>query len=182
MTQALAMNKRLRNALRALRNGQTANRELFNYLIDPSTLTINNSITDLEFVNKSIDSENKIAVKRALATNDIFLIQGPPGTGKSTVITEIINQIFLEKDNAKVLVTSPSHVAVDHLLKNIIKTQENRKIIRIGNSEKIAVESENLLVNEQLRKWVHEVKESSLKIRGTNFILMQNLILMKEKR
>ncbi|WP_413363448.1 AAA domain-containing protein [Lysinibacillus sp. 3P01SB] len=163
MTQALAMNKRLRNALRALRNGQTANRELFNYLIDPSTLTINNSITDLEFVNKSIDSENKIAVKRALDTNDVFLIQGPPGTGKSTVITEIINQIFLEKDNAKVLVTSPSHVAVDHLLKNIIKTQENRKIIRIGNSEKIAVESENLLVNEQLRIWVHEVKESSLK-------------------
>ncbi|WP_170110150.1 serine/threonine-protein kinase [Peribacillus acanthi] len=181
LTQALTMNNRLRRAIKSLKNGESANRELFKHLLDPSTLTTNNSINDIEYVNKDIDIENKKAVQRALDTNDIFLIQGPPGTGKSTVITEIINQIFLSNNESKVLVTSPSHVAVDHLLKNIIKTQEDKKIIRIGNSEKIAVESKNLLVNEQLKKWITEVKDLSIENTKNKFLSRPDLTVDESK-
>lgn len=70
--------------------------------------------------------------------------------------------MFIEDENAKVLITSPSHVAVDHLLKNIVKDHENKKIIRIGTSEKISKESTNLLASEQIKLWSEEVKKESI--------------------
>ncbi len=156
------MYKRYSNALYSLKNNESVNRSLLEFLIDPSQLTMKKLDLSPNFVNKSIDDANKYAVINALKTNDIFLIQGPPGTGKSTVITEIINQIFLEDLDAKVLITSPSHVAVDHLLKNILPTQSDKRIVRIGTSEKISKDATNLLETEQLKQWAREVKTHSI--------------------
>ncbi|WP_416808989.1 AAA domain-containing protein [Bacillus thuringiensis] len=156
------MYKRYSNALYSLKNNESVNRSLLDFLIDPAQLTMKKLDLNPNFVNKSIDDANKSAVINALKTNDIFLIQGPPGTGKSTVITEIINQIFLEDLDAKVLITSPSHVAVDHLLKNILPTQSDKRIVRIGTSEKISKDATNLLETEQLKQWAREVKTHSI--------------------
>ncbi|KAA2389957.1 protein kinase [Bacillus cereus] len=156
------MYKRYSNALYSLKNNESVNRSLLDFLIDPAQLTMKKLDLNPNFVNKSIDDANKSAVINALKTNDIFLIQGPPGTGKSTVITEIINQIFLEDLDAKVLITSPSHVAVDHLLKNILPTQSDKRIVRVGTSEKISKDATNLLETEQLKQWAREVKTHSI--------------------
>ncbi|MED3554052.1 serine/threonine-protein kinase [Cytobacillus praedii] len=154
--------RRFNNALYALKNNEAVNKNLIDILINPSLLTMKNLELSLEFINTNIDPSNKNAVTEALKTNDIYLIQGPPGTGKSTVITEIINQIFKEDQNSKVLITSPSHVAVDHLLKNIVKDHKDKKIIRIGTSEKISKASNNLLATEQIKLWSEEVKNKSI--------------------
>ncbi|MCU4863591.1 AAA domain-containing protein [Bacillus cereus] len=156
------MYKRYSNALYSLKNNESVNRNLLDFLIDPAQLTMKKLDLNLKFVNNNIDDANKSAVINALKTNDIFLIQGPPGTGKSTVITEIINQIFLEDFDSKVLITSPSHVAVDHLLKNILETQSDKRIVRIGTSEKISKDATNLLATEQLKQWAREVKTHSI--------------------
>lgn len=154
--------KRFNNALYALRDNEAINKNLVDILVDPSILTVKNIDLSVDFINQKLDVSNQEAVVEALKTKDLFLIQGPPGTGKSTVITEIINQVFIEDENAKVLITSPSHVAVDHLLKNIVKDHENKKIIRIGTSEKISKESTNLLASEQIKLWSEEVKKESI--------------------
>lgn len=154
--------KRFNNALYKLKDNEGVNKNLVDIILDPSILTLKNIDLRLELINKDIDTSNLKVVEDALKTRDIFLIQGPPGTGKSTIITEIINQIFMDDDDAKVLITSPSHVAVDHLLKNIVKHHKEKRIIRIGNSDKISKESSNLLAAEQISIWAEEVKTKSI--------------------
>lgn len=156
------MLKRYSNALFSLKNNESVNRDLMDILLNPEQLTMKKIDLNLDFVNQNIDEANKEIVETALKTNDIFLIQGPPGTGKSTVITELINQIFLQDSKSTVLITSPSHVAVDHLLKNVLKTHSDKKIIRIGTSEKISKDAQNLLATEQIKAWAEEVKSNSI--------------------
>ncbi|EKL0721039.1 AAA family ATPase [Citrobacter freundii] len=55
-------------------------------------------------------------VQKALACEDIFFLQGPPGTGKTTAIVEIILQTLRHKPDARILITSETHVAVDNAL------------------------------------------------------------------
>ncbi len=154
--------KRYDNALFRLKENEGVNKNLIEILLDPSILSIRDIDLNIELVNKNIDNSNLKVIEDALKTSDLFLIQGPPGTGKSTIITEIINQIYLEDGDSKVLITSPSHVAVDHLLKNIVKHHKEKRIIRIGNSDKISKESSNFLAAEQINIWAEEVKSKSI--------------------
>ncbi|AZL73960.1 DEAD/DEAH box helicase [Pseudomonas oryziphila] len=55
-------------------------------------------------------------IQKALACEDIFFLQGPPGTGKTTAIVEIILQTLQIKPDARILITSETHVAVDNAL------------------------------------------------------------------
>lgn len=55
-------------------------------------------------------------IQKALACEDIFFLQGPPGTGKTTAIVEIILQTLRSKPDARILISSETHVAVDNAL------------------------------------------------------------------
>lgn len=55
-------------------------------------------------------------IKSAMATEDLYFLQGPPGTGKTTAIVEMILQTLKAKPNARILVASETHVAVDNAL------------------------------------------------------------------
>lgn len=66
------------------------------------------------------DPSFKLIIK-ALACEDLFFMQGPPGTGKTTAIVEIILQVIREKPNARILVSSETHVAVDNALDRLAK-------------------------------------------------------------
>lgn len=69
---------------------------------------------------KPTDPAFKLILK-ALAGEDLFFMQGPPGTGKTTAIVEIILQVLKSKPNARVLVCSETHVAVDNALDRLAK-------------------------------------------------------------
>lgn len=157
--------RRLSRALNLLRMSDTANKALLDIIVEPSIVSMNKEIDIKEYfqevLDKSPDSPNTIAVRKALGVKDIFLIQGPPGTGKSTVITEITCQILKNNPNDKILITSQSNVAVDHVINKIVPLLPKQRIIRIGRSEKISSESKNLIMSEQLNKWVEEVREKS---------------------
>jgi len=63
------------------------------------------------------------AVRAAVFTPDVVLIQGPPGTGKTTVILEILRQLFYlhqEQVDFRVLLVAPTHVAVDNVLERLL--------------------------------------------------------------
>lgn len=55
-------------------------------------------------------------IKAAMSSEDLYFLQGPPGTGKTTAIVEIILQTMKAKPNARILVASETHVAVDNAL------------------------------------------------------------------
>ncbi|WP_409342324.1 AAA domain-containing protein [Paenibacillus sp. MBLB4367] len=160
VVQAETSLRRLRRAARAIKLGNTVNPNLKDILHDPQIVSINN-LGPLGELFQNLDDSNLSAVESALATKDVFLIQGPPGTGKTTVITEIVCQILRSEPNARILLTSQSHVAVDHAIKNISKLLPDKKIIRVGRSDKISHESESLLMANQLNNWVTDVKQKS---------------------
>jgi len=128
---------------------------------------------------QNLDPANQRAVQKALSTKDICLIQGPPGTGKTTVITEIVCQILKTNPKAKILLSSQSHVAVDHALKNITKLLPQFNIIRIGRADnnRISEEALSLMMPNQIKKWIEEVKGKSrmelLKYLRSKFILKE---------
>ena len=55
-------------------------------------------------------------IEKAMQCNNIFLLQGPPGTGKTTAIVEVVLQTLRANPNARILITSETHVAVDNAL------------------------------------------------------------------
>lgn len=90
-----------------------------------------NEIDDksINWVNRSLNSSQRDAVKKALASEDLFLVHGPPGTGKTMTMTEIIAQGI--SDDKSILATAPSNVAVDNLLDSLIKHEVD--VVRIGH-------------------------------------------------
>lgn len=88
----------------------------------------------IKFINTSLDKYQKQAVKRAVNSNDFFLIHGPFGTGKTTTIIELILQEVTL--NHKVLVTGESNIAIDNILKKL-KRHAKINFTRVGTSDKI---------------------------------------------
>lgn len=159
--------KKLARALNLIKYSDTANRNLSSIIAEPSLITVNNPMLlrkeqyFQDVLKSSPNSANAKAVKKALGVKDLFLIQGPPGTGKSTVITEIVCQILRENPEQKILLASQSHVAVDHVVNKVARLLPDKRIIRIGRSEKISEQSQNLIMSEQMNRWVDSVKEKS---------------------
>lgn len=60
-------------------------------------------------------------ILRALVIEDLFFMQGPPGTGKTTAIVEIVLQLIKAKPNARILISSETHAAVDNALDRLAK-------------------------------------------------------------
>ena len=89
------------------------------------------------------------AVRAAVFGSDMTLIQGPPGTGKTTVILEILHQLFRmhwDKPGFKVLLVAPTHVAVDNVLQRLVAPRGGTNLLmelgvapyRIGSTHRIA--------------------------------------------
>lgn len=134
-------------ALDSFREGRVVNSELKNAIINISGEKYqDNGMRITEFFNSQImeNDAQMDAVIRAFAEQKFFMIQGPPGTGKTTVIKEIILQQLKQAEFSKILVVSQANVAVDNVLRGIVKILEkthfidSKQIVRCGDIEKIA--------------------------------------------
>ncbi len=72
---------------------------------------------DIEYLSKVLNSKQKEAIKKALISNELFMIQGPPGTGKTEVIAELAYQEAIR--GKKVLITSQANMAVDNAIQRM---------------------------------------------------------------
>ncbi|MCI0381007.1 MAG: AAA domain-containing protein [Gemmataceae bacterium] len=73
-------------------------------------------------VDAALDRLQQEAVRRALATPDVFLVLGLPGTGKSRVVTEILVQAALRGE--RVLFLSQNAAALDVVLERLAERPE----------------------------------------------------------
>jgi len=88
---------------------------------------------------KDFNDRQKEAIRIAVNTPDIAVIQGPPGTGKTQVIKAIIERINeLENGEARILVTSTQHDAVDNAIKGV--SYGGVPVNRVFNRERAATE------------------------------------------
>lgn len=155
--------KRRHKALREIRYGDSENTELCKVIVNPANIKQIEPILIHDYFNQQLDESQQTAVKKSLATEEIFLIQGPPGTGKTSVITEIILQILKRHPNDKVLISSQSNVAVDNVLTRIARIgDKDIKCIRIGREEKIEEDARQFEVEKAILKWQNEIRSKSL--------------------
>lgn len=160
--------ERQKFALDAVRFDRAVRPELRNLIAHPSAARVPEEAEDIEFVNQTLDDDQKTSVRKALASRDFLAVEGPPGTGKTTFIAELITQVFLKTPHARVLLTSQTHVALDNAIERIVKSSPDLKIIRVAGAigaARVAVDSKKYLVASQMSKWREEVLAS-----GRNFL------------
>ena len=158
LTEALVANTRQRNAVTAFLYEQMVNPSLASIIVEPSGAT-RVSEPQLAYFQDWLSDDKKEAVRRAVSSNELFLIQGPPGTGKTSVIAEIVLQILKREPEARILLTSQSNVAVDYALTQIEQASGDSppEMVRLGRSEKIGHGGESWTLEERARSWRQEV-------------------------
>ena len=159
---------RQRKALKSIQYKENANPEISEIIFNPSVATSKNNLilTEDDCESKEIDRSKIISLEKALSADNMFLLQGPPGTGKTTFISELVYQILNGNDkyrgnpDAKILIASQSHVAVDHSLAKIKKLIPDIKMIRIGILDKLAESSRAYTLDIFCREWTKKVIEN----------------------
>ncbi len=152
--EQMADNKRQQFAIGAFLNDQMANPSLSGVITDPTRAT-RAPLPELEYFLSYLSEDKKLAVRKAISSNELFLIQGPPGTGKTSVIAEIVLQILKKDPESRILLTSQSNVAVDHALTQIAKAggDSTPEMVRIGRSEKIGQDGQHWTLEGRARSW-----------------------------
>lgn len=141
--------------------GHMPNQELHYYtmnssLIEPNTIDIDY----IELKNPALknDESQYSALMSALKEKNIFLIQGPPGTGKTTVIRELIYQTLIRDNNSKVLIVSQANIAVDNVIKGLIKLGiSSDDIIRFGRTDKIIPGIKAMSFENKYKKYLEDL-------------------------
>lgn len=107
------------NSIDALAN----HAELMGMLSDPYQGITKSQETHQEHTSfHRLDESKKMVFKSVLNTMPLYLVQGPPGVGKTYLVTTLIQQIFAQEPDSRVLLTSQSHSTVQHLYQEVIKT------------------------------------------------------------
>ena len=119
--------ERQEKAIFSFCRGYVRNPFLASYLFDPETLgSSEHEAPEPEWFRSGLNDTQKEAVRKAAASNSIFLLQGPPGTGKTEVISEITAQFV--KQGKKVFISSETHKAIDNVFERLPKIPEIRPI------------------------------------------------------
>jgi len=180
--------KRQINAIKSYENDSITNAELRKYLFQPEYLqnladTCGQLITELDVLSIDKNGEKikfevaqKASILKSLYRPPITIIQGPPGTGKTTVITELIRQILSKDNQAKILVTSQTNLAVDNVLSKINQIP-GITFIRLGRNIEDDEINEHSFEN-KLNLWARRTKGASDK----NFIERKRKVDLVEKK
>ena len=121
---------RQKTALDNLKKGYVMNPFLATALFNSSNQTTRGQANIDHFYSRRLNDKQKEAIRKAVASNGMFLIRGPPGTGKTEVIAEITAQLVVR--NKKVLIASENHKAVDNAFLRLPEIPTLRRVRLFG--------------------------------------------------
>jgi len=151
------------NALDSVRYQRCARPALRELLVFPGGAALPQKISrTINFFQDRLTDDKKRGIEIALGTPDFVLVEGPPGTGKTTFITELILQLIAENPRIRILLTSQTHVALDHVLDALGKLHRPVDAIRIGRlgDARISAIGGELLFERRLEEWRQRALES----------------------
>ncbi len=180
------------NAFSKFKEGRIVNPELKDIILNVEDSEFEDTGNRIEklFNPRIAGNANQLsAVERALADKNFFMIQGPPGTGKTTVIKELILQQLAMEPRSRILVVSQANVAVDNVLRGIIEASKDAdlscvldesQIIRCGTPDKIADDVDPYAFSERYKKYVEQLKTSTVSDPATKALREKWLKLLEE--
>lgn len=156
---------RQRQALDAVRFRRSARQDLRDLLVEPEGARPPLDPGEVKFVADRLDESKQQAVRKALGTESFLVVEGPPGTGKTRFITELVLQTLQREPRSRILLTSQTHVALDHALEQLRRADAKLKLVRIGHrkDERIAREVTDLLLENRVDSWLKSVQGRSEK-------------------
>lgn len=109
----ISLIRRRRRAIDRLKNHSY----LLKAIRSPDSVFIDTADRELPMAinREKVDDAKSQALHSIWRTRPIFALQGPPGTGKTTLVANLLGQIFADDSVAQVLVTAQAHSAVDVL-------------------------------------------------------------------
>ena len=154
---------RQRQAVDAVRFRRSARPDLRDLLLDPEKAPEPTDPDGVEIVANRLDHSQEQAVRKALGTDSLLVVEGPPGTGKTRFITELVIQTLKRTPEARILLTSQTHVALDNALEQIREADASLKLVRIGhrNDDRVSPEVASLLLENQVDNWLASVRSNS---------------------
>lgn len=149
---------RQRSAVLAVKEGLTPNSNLKNVLVNPASNT-KPVPHDIASWFSDLDDAKQHAVRLALGTSEILLVEGPPGTGKTRFIVEAVSQYRRAHPEARVLIASQTHVAVDNAVERL-RDSGMRGVVRLAgvDDSAVALPVRDLLLDQQMPKWADGVR------------------------
>ena len=152
-----------REAVAALRTGQTRNPVLLSVLVDHHVASIEPT---RDKPSEELDEDQEAAFRKALGVQDMLLVVGPPGTGKTRVISQVARSCAFGA--GKVLVASQSNRAVDNVL---VRLPRDVLAIRVGNDGKVTAEGQPYLLERQ----ASELRKQILNVTGRSLAAYENV-------
>jgi DNA replication ATP-dependent helicase Dna2 len=96
---------------------------------------------------QDFNTEQNLAVERALQMQDYLLVQGPPGTGKTSVIAEIVKR--LSQQGQRILLAAYTNQAVDNMLKRL-DSEGFHDYLRLGHDRNVHIDVQSRLLKHLL--------------------------------
>lgn len=84
---------------------------------------------------EGLNPEQREALTRALAAEELYIVHGPPGTGKTTALVAFVAAEVAR--GRKVLCLAPSNAAVDHLTERLAHADLDP--VRVGHPARVSV-------------------------------------------
>jgi hypothetical protein len=150
--------RREQAALDRVSEGRSLRPDLRDLLLDPAMAAVPQLVDIVDFDDR-LDEIKKDAVRSALGARDFMLVQGPPGTGKTTFIAELVARFLARYPESRIVVTSQTHIALDHALIRIQDRVPAANLLRLGPVEKLTERMEPLSLASQLSKWRDEITQ-----------------------
>ena len=105
--------------------------------LSPLLPTSTDAIRNISNLN---ESQNE-AIQLSLS-NPLLCLWGPPGTGKTATIVEMICALQMADESARILVTAPTHNAVDNVMRRYIFRLEKQPLSRKSGPNVVRVSTE----------------------------------------
>ncbi|EXK24346.1 hypothetical protein FOMG_18917 [Fusarium oxysporum f. sp. melonis 26406] len=86
-------------------------------------------------------------------TSPFLCLWGPPGTGKTETIVEMICALQIADVKTRILVTAPTHSAVDNLMRRYIQIIQKQSLARKAQPTVLRVSTEVRKVSDDLRRY-----------------------------
>lgn len=156
---------RQRIALETVRRERAASPALKSLLCEPEKARLPEPGGIPSGYANDLNGEKRELIERALGLNSILMVEGPPGTGKTTFIAELIALYLHVFPAARVLLSSQTHTALDHVLIKLIEKNLSHDVVRIHGEriEKIDNLARPLILDLKTRSWIERVEERARK-------------------